>query len=428
MVCRDLCHNTKYYGTMNKQDESTAAVLDVVQDFYERYPYPPPVESLEKYRERWNDPMRRRVDHHLFWPAKTFREDHSILVAGCGTSQAAKHALRWPQAQVTGIDFSATSVDCTNQLKLKYKLDNLTVVQLPVERVAELGSAFDQIVCTGVLHHLPDPDAGLAALRQVLKPDGAMHLMVYAQYGRTGIYMLQEFCRRLGIAATDDGIRDLISALGLLPPGHPLETLLREAPDFRSEAALADALLHPQDRAYTVSQLFELLENGGMKFGRWIKQAPYSACGVMEQIPHSEQLANLPPTERYAAVELFRGAMLMHSVVAYRDDASEDQVIDLDGDAWPDYVPIRLPDTICVTERLPKGAAGVLINRTHTFRDIYLPISVAEKRMYEAIDGKLSISELAGANQPAKNEMVRTFFARLYSYDQVVFDASQVSA
>ena len=32
-----------------------------------------------------------------------------------------------------------------------------------------------------------------------------MHLMVYAPYGRTGVYMLQDFCRRLGIRATDHG-------------------------------------------------------------------------------------------------------------------------------------------------------------------------------------------------------------------------------
>ena len=144
---------------------------------------------------------RRRADYHLFWPARPYREDHSILIAGCGTSQAAKHALRWPAAQVTGIDFSATSVRCTEELKRKYNLNNLQVHQLPIERVSELGTSFDQIVCTGVLHHLADPDAGLSALRGVLKPDGAMHLMVYAPYGRTGIYMLQEFCRRIGIHA-----------------------------------------------------------------------------------------------------------------------------------------------------------------------------------------------------------------------------------
>lgn len=398
----------------------------MVQGFYERHPYPPPIENLEKSRELWSDPIRRRTDHHLFWPAKPFREDHSILIAGCGTSQAAKHAIRWPHAKVTGIDFSSTSVDRTNQLKLKYQLDNLTVIQLPLERVGELDATFDQIVCTGVLHHLPDPDAGLAALRQVLKRDGAMHLMVYAQYGRTGIYMLQEFCRRLDITATDDGVRDFTSALGSLPPGHPLHTLFRGASDFRGEADLIDALLHPQDRAYSVPQLFKLLANGGMKFGRWVKQAPYSVCGLVEQIPQSRQLTNLPPVERNAAVELFRGTMVVHSVVAYRDDAAEDQVIDFGGDGWLGYVPIRLPDTICVTERLSKGAAGVLINRLHTFSDIYLPVSAVEKSIYEAIDGKRSISELA-AGQLANKEMVRAFFKQLYLYDQVVFDISRRS-
>ena len=163
------------------------AVAAEVRDFYERYPYPRPVDSLEKYRLLWQDKQRRRADHHLFWPALSYRDDHCILIAGCGTSQAAKHALRWPAARVTGIDFSATSVRCTEELKRKYKLDNLQVHQLPIERASDLGASFDQIVCTGVLHHLADPDAGLAALRAVLKPAGAMHLMVYAPYGRIGI-------------------------------------------------------------------------------------------------------------------------------------------------------------------------------------------------------------------------------------------------
>ena len=203
------------------------AVSERVRAFYERHPYPPPVDSLESYRLLWHDRQRRRADFHLVWPARYYREDQSILIAGCGTSQAAKHALRWPMARVTGVDFSATSVRHTEALKRKYDLRNLEVRQLAVEDVGALGATFDQIVCTGVLHHLADPAAGLAALRDVLRPDGAMHLMVYAPHGRIGVYMLQEFCRRVGIAATDDGIRELVAALGALPPGHPLGTLLR---------------------------------------------------------------------------------------------------------------------------------------------------------------------------------------------------------
>ncbi len=411
---------------------TSLGVTDPVRNFYERYPYPRPVDSLEKYRQLWRNQQRRRADYHLFWPGKSYREDFSILVAGCGTSQAAKHALRWPAAQVTGIDFSATSVGCTEALKRKYNLNNLQICQLPIERVSELETTFDQIVCTGVLHHLVNPDEGLKALRSALKPDGAMHLMLYAPYGRAGIYMLQEFCRRLGIRATDQGIRDLITALGSLPRGHPLETLLREAPDFRHEAALADALLHPQDRAYSVPQLFDFIERGGLTFGRWVKQAPYTPqCGVIAQIPQASRMAQLSLAEQYAAVELFRGTIVRHSLVVHRDDRSgSPQPVSFARDAWLGYVPIRMPDTICVQEQMPPGAASVLINQTHTCRDLYLAIDSTEKRLFDAIDCRRSIGEimekaLPSAETTLRLDTARIFFERLWWYDQVVFDASQ---
>lgn len=92
-----------------------------VQAFYDRYPYPPPVDDLDAYRRRWQDHQRRRADFHLFWPTKSYCEDCSILIAGCGTSQAAKYALRWPAARITAIDFSATSVQHTEQLKIRWQ-------------------------------------------------------------------------------------------------------------------------------------------------------------------------------------------------------------------------------------------------------------------------------------------------------------------
>jgi SAM-dependent methyltransferase len=396
-----------------------------VRAFYERHPYPPAVDSLESYRRLWQDRQRRRADYHLFWPGRPYREDHAILVAGCGTSQAAKHALRWPAARVTGIDLSATSVGKTVELQRKHALDNLQVHQLPVTAVGELGATFDQIVCTGVLHHLPDPDAGLQALRDVLAPGGVMHLMLYAPYGRTGVYMLQDFCRRLGTQATDEGIRELLATLGALPSGHPLTRLLRDAPDFRNQAALADALLHPQDRAYSVPELLAFIERCGLRFGRWVKQAPYLPhCGLMARLPQSARLARLPPVDQHAAAELFRGTMVRHSLVVYRDDdASAAYELSFAGDAWRRYVPIRAPDTISVEERLPPGAAAVLINRTHSHTDIYLPIDGHEKRLYDAIDGERTLGELA--QEHADLPGAGRFFEWLAWHDQVVFDTSR---
>jgi len=415
---------------MKEQAARSRDAKSVAQDvraFYEGHPYPPPIDNLDKYR-LWGDPQRRRAEFHLSWPFRTFDEDFSILVAGCGTSQAAKHAMRWPAARVMGIDFSETSVRCTEELKKKYQLDNLQVRQLPLERARELARDFDQIVCTGVLHHLPDPDAGLGALRDLLKPDGAMNVMLYAPYGRTGVYMLQEFCKRIGVGATDAEIRDLISALKALPPGHPLQDLLREAPDFRNEAALADALLHPCDRAYSVPQLFEFLDRGGLRFGRWVRQAAYSPrCGVMAQLPQASRLQRLTVEEQYVATELFRGTMVRHSVIAYRNDApGGSERISFAGEACLNYVPVRMPDTVCVRERLPPGAVAVLISQSHTYRDIYMPIDAAEMRLLDAIDGERSIGgivdkALGSSDEASHLDIVRGFFERLWWYDQAVF-------
>src|SRR6516165_10156467 len=210
---------------------------DAVRAFYESHPYPAPLRDLDRHRELYRNPDRRRALSLLLWPLEEPRTDREILVAGCGTSQAAIHALREPDAHVTAIDISETSLHHTRELQRKYGLRSLDLRRLAIEDVGELGRSFDQIVCTGVLHHLPDPDIGLRSLRSVLSPDGAMHLMVYAPYGRAGIYMLQEYCRKLAICATEADLRDLSTMLAMLSADHPIAGVVRRAKDFRNPDA-----------------------------------------------------------------------------------------------------------------------------------------------------------------------------------------------
>jgi len=399
----------------------------VVQAFYESHPYPAPIGNLDRHRELYRNPDRRRAQSLLLWPTEKPRANREILVAGCGTSQAAIHALREPDARVTAIDISETSLRHTRDLQRKYALQNLDLYRLAVEEVGELGRSFDQIVCTGVLHHLPDPDTGLRSLRNVLMPSGAMQLMVYATYGRAGIYMMQEYCRLLGVDASAVELRDLGATIGALSDDHPMAGVLRRAKDFTYPAALADALLHPQDRAYTVPQLYAWLERCGVAFGRWVEQAPYlPQCGSIARTPHATRLASLSPQLQHAAVELLRGTMTRHSFIAYRDDrVGESQPITFGGGAWRGYVPLRLPWTLSITDRVPLGSVAVLINRAHTYPDLALPIDEAQQRVFAAIDGNRSIDEiLRDAAGVDDEEQARGFIEQLWEYDQIVFDAA----
>ena len=406
---------------------ASAHAAEKVRAFYDSHPYPAPITNLDRHRDLYRNADRQRALSLLLWPTEKAREKQEILIAGCGTSQAAAHALRQPDARITAIDVSETSLRYTRNLQQRYGLRNLELRRLAIEQVQELGGQFDQIVCTGVLHHLPDPDTGLQALRSVLSPSGVMHLMVYAVYGRAGIYMMQEYCRLLGVGASDHELRDLGSTIGALSSDHPIAGVSRRAKDFRNPDALADMLLHPQDRAYTVPQLYAWLERCGLSFGRWYEQAPYlPQCGAIASTPHAARLGSLSPRLQHAAVELLRGTMVTHNFIAYRDDrVGENQPIAFDGDAWRGYVPLRPPWTLCIRERVPPDSVAVLVNRAHTYPDLALPIDEAQDRVFAAVNGKRSIDEiLRGATKLSGEEQVRKFFEQLWQYDQIVIDAT----
>jgi hypothetical protein len=238
--------------------------------------------------------------------------------------------------------------------------------------------------------------------------------------------MMQDDCRLLGIGVRDEDLRDLGRTVQALPTDHPIAGVVKRAKDFAQPNSLADALLNPQDRAYSVPQVYDWLELCGLKFARWYEQAPYlPQCGAIDSAPHGARLAALPPPAQHAAIELLRGTMDRHSFVAYRGDREGDaQPITFEGDTWRSFVPVRLPWTLTVKDRAPRGVAAVLINPNHTYPDLALFIDTAQERLLTAIDGERSTGEiLQGAGGTMGDEQGRQFFKRLWEHDLTVFDA-----
>ncbi len=189
---------------------------------------------------------------------------------------------------------------------------------------------------------------------------------------------------------------------------------------------MADALLHPQDRAYSVPQLFELLSVCGLKFGRWVRQARYlPQCSSLHTTPHVHRLAKLPPEEQYAALELFRGDMLRHNLVAHLPGKANEQALDFDGLDWPGYVPFRLPDIVISTNRLP-GKAAVLVNPANGDPELALPLDELELQLFNAIDSRRTIADILhlvaaerGKMKDALHSRVRLVFEQLWWYDLI---------
>jgi len=329
----------------------TANYLPDVKNQYEALPYPArdPADEGKRLILTWLDDLPM-LNHYCFAGRRSFARGFRVLVAGGGTGDGTiflAEQLRHTDAQIVHLDMSGASLAIARERAALRKLGNITFLQDSLLNLPQLGlPAFDYINCSGVLHHLADPDAGFRALRSVLKPDGAIGLMVYATAGRTGVYQMQALMRMVNGAEADTRrkIANTRALLGSLPPSNWFK---RGEADLyhdhkHDDAGLYDLLLHSQDRAYSVDELFDWLGAGEHGHGMHLQftdvqrgRAPYLPHMVLGARPPAllARLRQLPLRQQYAMAELMGGSITTHSLFLTRDASCTAPY----GDA--DYIP-----------------------------------------------------------------------------------------
>ena len=317
---------------------------DIVSRQYEQWMYPAPIFDIPNWLQRnwqWFDPSH---SHTLFWPDRGYQQGGyqqgmDILVAGCGTNQAAVIAYTNPMAHVVAIDVSDASLAHHRHLATTHALHNLELHRLPIERVGELGRDFDLIISTGVLHHMADPEEGLSALAACLRVDGVLAVMLYATYGRLGVQMLQSTFRDLGLTQDEPSIALVRDAIAHLEPGHPLATYLDIASDLADDAGLVDTFLHGRERTFTIDECQELVASAGLVFQDMFLKAPYYAPRNTTSA-FLASVADLPKEQQWSIMERLNPRNACHYFLACRAERPENSyAIDFPSDRAKDYLP-----------------------------------------------------------------------------------------
>jgi len=383
---------------------------------YEAFAYPEPVQDLDEFVERGSFVMG---DPSLYgpvlWPGGRPAGPLRILVAGCGTTQAAYAAYMNRDDEVVGIDFSETSLAHERFLQDRHRLDNLKLFRGDLLDVAELGLRFDVIICSGVLHHMADPAAGLSALRDVLEPEGVMVLMVYGQGPRVGVYMLQDAFKRMALPSTPEGIVKIRDILAELPPHHCAQPYIGFARELEHDSAVVDTFLHAQDRAYTVPQVLDLLESAGLEFQNWIDNAEYwrnAMWGSSSEIARA--VDPLPPRDHWAIVEMLKQGAAIHPLTARHRGAGHGFEVDFAKPAWPKFIPQRSPG-------LMKTRNGEYLRGNYILR-----CQPVEEFILERVDGRRRIKDILSSPElnripPDQLEASgRAFFEHLWKLGHVM--------
>ncbi|MEO0031739.1 MAG: hypothetical protein RIS94_1497 [Pseudomonadota bacterium] len=363
-------------------------LADVVSAQYEQWVYPQPIVDLPGWLEnnwQWFDPAHA---HPLFWPAADYRPDMDILIAGCGTNQAAVIAHTNPGARIVAIDISQTSLDHHRWLKDRYALDNLELHRLPIEDAAALGRTFDLILSTGVLHHMASPEQGARALASCLAPDGVMALMLYARYGRIGVEILQSVYRDLGLGRDAPSLGLVRESLGALPPDHPIHPYMNVAPDLQYDAGLIDTFLHGRDRSFTIDDCRALVEGVGLVFQDLFFKAPYYPHGPAGSA-FATALSALPEARQWSIMERVNTRNACHFFIAcHADRPKADYRIDFAAPDAASLVPMLRHRCRHEGNRLMR-------------QDWAMPLDAIQHALVTQMDSQRSIAQIAAAARAA---------------------------
>jgi len=224
-----------------------------VTEQYEAYPYPERDPADEGKRLITGSPSHPlEIDHFLFAGARDWSQPLRALVAGGGTGDALIQLAQVLTSagkpyEITYVDLSGAAREIAEARAAARGLSGITFLTASLLEAPSLGP-FDYIDCCGVLHHLPEPQAGFDALAASLAPGGGLGLMVYAPFGRSGVYPLQEAFGTVLTGSARERLRRAKAIFERIPDGHPFKRNAQLGDHQASDAGFYDLLLHSQDR------------------------------------------------------------------------------------------------------------------------------------------------------------------------------------
>lgn len=356
---------------------------------YDAFPYPARDPADEAKRLITGSPSHPlEIDHFLFAGNRDWSRPFRALVAGGGTGDALIQmaqvlASAGKPYEITYLDLSPKAREIAEARALARGLQGITFVTGSLLDAPSMGP-FDYIDCCGVLHHLEDPPAGFKALGQAVSNEGGIGLMVYAPYGRTGVYPLQEAFGALLSGSPSDRLKKAQGIFGRIPDGHPFKRNTHLGDHRASDAGFYDLLLHSQDRAYSIREFHEAIADAGLEVVGLPQAHLYDPTPIVGE---AKLLRDMDDMTKMEIAEKLNGAIRTH--IAYAARSSVGRVARNERIAVPHLKGVsgpKLAQTAAKTGVIPVSHSGAVAE---------IPISGMALKSLNYVDGRATLEEIA---------------------------------
>lgn len=361
-----------------------------VKEQYESYPYPHRDPEDEKKRLITGSPSHPfEIDHFLYQGARDWSQPLRVLVAGGGTGDALiqiAQLMRTAGApcEITYLDLSAASREVAEARARVRGLDGITFRTGSLLDAPDHGP-FDYIDCCGVLHHLPDPAEGFAALRRAVAPGGGMGFMVYAPHGRSGIYPLQEaFGALFDGLSPGERLEQAKRIVAALPESHPFRANPNLHDHEESDAGFYDLLLHGQDTPFDVPKLLKTCAETGWRLQGFCQPVLYDLSRLTTRPEGMDDATAMTVAEK------LRGTIKKQT--GYLVPADEERPLPKHGRS--SLIPRVQIDTRRVAQMVAQGKP-LPVTVAETKLQLRLPREAAP--VLAAIDNRRSLAQIAQA-------------------------------
>jgi len=280
------------------------------------------------------------INHYLYQGQEDYQDRFRVLVAGGGVGSSTMflaEQLSHTNAEIVYLDFSPASMAIAQQRAKIRNLNNIIFINDRIENIPNLGlGLFDLVESYGVLMILKQPLTAMKILQKCLKKRGGMVIMMYALYGRTGVYNMQALQQLVNqeVDSLEEEVRNAWKILDVLPPTNLFKRTEHLAPDHlqAGDAGLYDSLLIKRDQAYSIPDIMEMINMSGLHFLAFSE--PDERLGTnyrwfVKDPALLTLLDNLSNTEQLAVGEIMTGNILKHSVYLSNERPQQNYLEDI---------------------------------------------------------------------------------------------------